>query len=77
MTTTANDDKRQRGMDLPPGKIAYNVDEAGSAIGLSRATVFDMIREGEVIAKKVRGRTVIPREELQRLIDEAPPARAA
>ena len=43
----------------------------------SRTTVFDMIRNGEVMAKKLRGRTIITRDELQRVIDEAPPARAA
>lgn len=65
-------------VDLPPGaKLAYTVDEAGPAIGVSRTTVFDMIRTGEVTAKKVRGRTIISREELQRIIDEAPSARAA
>lgn len=62
--------------ELPAGaKLAYTVDEAGLAIGVSRATVFDMIRIGEVVAKKVRGRTVITREELLRVLDEAPPAR--
>jgi excisionase family DNA binding protein len=61
----------------PDAKLAYTVDEAGPALGLGRTTVFDMIREGEITAKKVRGRTVIPREELQRILDEAPSARAA
>ncbi|WP_332657318.1 helix-turn-helix domain-containing protein [Brevundimonas sp.] len=65
-------------VDLPPGaKLAYTVDEAGPAIGVSRSTMFEMIRLGEVVAKKVRGRTVIPRDELQRILDEAPTARAA
>jgi excisionase family DNA binding protein len=70
-------DKRKP-VELPPGaKLAYTVDEAGPAIGVSRSTVFEMIRDGEVVAKKVRGRTIIPREELQRIIDEAPSSRAA
>lgn len=70
--------KKPKLIDLPPGaKLAYTVDEAGPAMGVSRTTVFDMIRNGEVIAKKLRGRTIITRDELQRVIDEAPPARAA
>ena len=70
--------KKPKGADLPPGaKLAYTVDEAGPAMGVSRTTVFDMIRNGEVMAKKLRGRTIITRDELQRVIDEAPPARAA
>ncbi len=69
---------KRKVIDLPPGaKLAYTVDEAGPAIGVSRTTVFEMIREGAVVAKKVRGRTVISREELQRVIDEAPSTRAA
>lgn len=77
--TAANGNaKKAKGTDLPPGaKLAYTVDEAGPAMGVSRTTVFDMIRNGEVIAKKLRGRTIITRDELQRVIDQAPPARAA
>lgn len=57
-------------------KLAYTVEEAGRAIGVSRSTVFDMIRMGELFAKKLRGRTVIVRTELQRVLTEAPDARA-
>lgn len=79
MTTVANSNEaKKKPVDLPPGaKLAYTVDEAGPAMGVSRTTVFDMIRNGEVMAKKLRGRTIITRDELQRVIDEAPPARAA
>lgn len=56
-------------------KLAYTVEEAGRAIGVSRSTVFDMIRMGELFAKKLRGRTVIIRTELQRVLTEAPDAR--
>lgn len=69
---------KRKVIDLPPGsKLAYTVDESAQAMGLSTTTVWTMIREGEVTAKRVRGRTVVPREELQRVIDEAPAARAA
>lgn len=79
MTAAANSNEtKKKPVDLPPGaKLAYTVDEAGPAMGVSRTTVFDMIRNGEVIAKKLRGRTIITRDELQRVIDQAPPARAA
>lgn len=80
MTDPANCNapRKRKEAVLPPGaKLAYTVDEAGPAMGVSRTTVFDMIRNGEVIAKKLRGRTIITRDELQRVIDEAPPARAA
>lgn len=58
-------------------KLAYTVEEAGRVIGVSRSTVFDMIRVGELLAKKLRGRTLITRTELQRVIAEAPDARAS
>lgn len=65
-------------VELPPGaKLAYTIAEAGPAIGVGRTTVFAMIRAGEVEAKLVRGRRVITRDELQRILDEAPSARAA
>lgn len=73
---TANDNKK--GIDLRPGsKLAYTVEEAGAALGLSRSTIFDMIRLGELSAKKLRGRTIVSRDELQRVLDGAPAARAA
>ena len=61
---------------LHSDKLAYTVEEAGRAIGVSRSTVFDMLRMGELLAKKLRGRTLIARTELQRVLTEAPDARA-
>jgi len=55
----------------------HRIASPAPASELSFVTVWTMVREGEVIAKKVRGRTVIAREELQRVLDEAPSARAA
>ncbi len=73
-----NGKKPRKVIDLPAGsKLAYTVDESAQALGVSVTTVWTMIREGDVVAKKVRGRTLIPREELQRVLDEAPGARAA
>ena len=78
MSGPANCNKPRKVIDLPPGsKLAYTVDEAAQAIGVSTTTVWTMIREGEVMAKKVRGRTLVPRDELQRVLDQAPEARAA
>lgn len=76
--TTETPKAPKKPVELPPGsKLAYTIDEAGPAIGVGRTTVFAMIREGEVEAKIVRGRRVITRDELQRILDEAPSARAA
>nr|WP_314431445.1 helix-turn-helix domain-containing protein [uncultured Brevundimonas sp.] len=80
MTSPANCNERKprKVIDLPPGsKLAYTVDEAAQALGVGVTTMWTMLREGEVVAKKVRGRTVVPRDELLRVIEEAPAARAA
>ncbi len=76
--TTAVVSTKRKVIELPPGsKLAYTVDEAAQALGVGATTMWKMIREGDVVAKKVRGRTVVPREDLQRVIDQAPAARAA
>ncbi|WP_167765258.1 MULTISPECIES: helix-turn-helix domain-containing protein [unclassified Brevundimonas] len=80
MTSAANcnDQKRRKAIDLPPGaKLAYTVDEAAQALGLSVATVWAMLKVGEITAKKLRGRTLVPRDELERVLGAAPSARAA
>lgn len=74
----SNDPKTKAAVGLPAGaKLSYTVDEAALALGLSRATVWDMLKVGELAAKRLRGRTLIAREELVRVLGEAPAARAA
>ncbi len=53
-------------------KLAYTVVEAASALGVGRSTLFDMIRTGELQARKLRGRTVVTRAELVRILSDAP-----
>lgn len=80
MTEAANcnEPRRKKVCDLPPGsKLAYTVDEAAQALGLSVATIWAMLKVGELEAKKLRGRTLVPREELERVLSHAPAARAA
>ncbi len=70
--------RHRKVIDLPPGaKLAYTADEAAIALGLSVATVWAMLKDGEIVARKLRGRTLVPREELERVLGSAPPARAA
>lgn len=80
MTDPANCNapRKRKEAILPPGaKLAYTVDEAAPALGLSVATVWAMLKDGELTAKKLRGRTLIPKGELERVLGAAPPARAA
>jgi excisionase family DNA binding protein len=70
--------KVKKSIILPPGaKLSYSVGESAEALGLSPATVWDMIRKGELEAKRLRGRTLLPLTELERVLAEAPGARAA
>ena len=78
LTAANGNAKKARGTDLPPGaKLAYTVDEAARALGLSVATIWAMLKAGEITAKKLRGRTLVPRDELERVLGAAPGARAA
>lgn len=68
----------KRTVDLPgEAKLAFTVAEAAKALGLSAATIWAMLKDGDLVARKLRGRTLIPRDELERVIGAAPPARAA
>jgi excisionase family DNA binding protein len=53
--------------DLKP-KLAYSIREACEATSLSRTTVYAHIASGRLRAVRVGGRTIIPAENLFRLI---------
>lgn len=46
-------------------KIAYRIDEAVSASGLGRTTIYDEIKNRRLRAIKVAGRRLILREDLE------------
>jgi excisionase family DNA binding protein len=58
-------------MNQSPLKLAYTVREACTATGLSRSTFYNLFRSGGLKKVRVRGRTLIPTAELQKLIDGA------
>lgn len=51
-----------------PNKLAYGISEAGEAIGKSRWTIHRLIRDGELTASIVRGRRVIMKEALIKML---------
>lgn len=55
--------------NLQGDRLAYGVPEAALAMSVSKATVWDWIRLGKVRSVKIGGRTLIPREELLRLLE--------
>ena len=53
-------------------RIALSPAEAAAAIGLGLLKLYELMRAGEINAKKSGGRTIIPVAELQRFIDALP-----
>ena len=56
----------------PDGYGALNADQAAAFLSVSRATLYRLVRAGEVPAKKLNGRTVFLREELSRFLRALP-----
>jgi excisionase family DNA binding protein len=64
----------------PAPKIArllYSPAETGSILGLSRASVYDLIRDGKLDARKVGSATRITAASIERLPAELPKSSAA
>lgn len=53
-------------------KLAYTIAEAVEATTLSRDTLYRRHREGVITMRKVVGRTIIPADDLKRLIEGSP-----
>jgi excisionase family DNA binding protein len=51
-----------------PPPLAYGIEDAVKASGLSRSTLYDLIGEGKLRSVKVAGRRLIPAEALRQLL---------
>jgi excisionase family DNA binding protein len=60
--------RQRRNRPPHPNALAYSVDEAAHVIGVSRRTLYELIAEGRLASTKIRGRRVIPRVGLERLL---------
>lgn len=49
-------------------KLAFTIPEACYAVGLGRTKLYELIRQGRVITRKIGKRTLIPAESLRALI---------
>ena len=70
--SAANDDEKPERKRRPRpivDPLAYGIEAAAEAMGVSRSTVFEWIRQGKVQSRKIGGRTLIPRSELLRLLE--------
>ena len=52
-------------------KLGFDVDEAAEIIGISRATLYRLMKNKEITPKKVGRRTLIPRAEIDRCLASA------
>jgi excisionase family DNA binding protein len=56
-------------MNTPgPHKLAYRIDEACRASGLSRSTLYKLLQSGELTSIKVAGRRLIRAQDLTALL---------
>lgn len=56
--------------DVPSVKLAYSIEEAGYLIGISRRTLYELIRTGEIGSIKIRNRRLIRHTDLVQYLDE-------
>ena len=53
-----------------PETLTYTVEQAALASGLSRTTIFALIKSGSLRSSKIGGRRLILKRELLRLIED-------
>jgi excisionase family DNA binding protein len=59
----------KQSLNIPTGnKITLRLDEAQAVSGLSRSTLYELIKSGRLRAVKVAGRRLIPRDALEALL---------
>ena len=51
-------------------RLAYSVEEAAAIIGISRRTVYELLRTGQLRSVKIGSRRLIRHTDLERFIDE-------
>ena len=62
------------GMEHSMTTITHTIDGATQVTGLPRTTIYALLGEGKLLAKKVGRRTLITHESIQAYLDSLPPA---
>lgn len=57
---------------MNPDVIAYSPNTAAAATGTNRSRIFDALRTGELKARRLGRRVVIPADELKAWVDSFP-----
>jgi hypothetical protein len=74
--TSSEGEMLMSGNEVAPPPLAYpSVGAAAAAIGISRAGLYQAIRRGELVAKKIGVRTVVEHAELRRFLASRPAAK--
>jgi excisionase family DNA binding protein len=61
-------EQRRRQTLSVPDRAAWSINDGARRIGVGRTTIYKLAAEGKIRLVKVAGRTLIPDEELVRLI---------
>lgn len=59
---------------LPSGPLAYRVTDAARALGIGKTSLYALFNSGALTPIRIGGRTLVPADQLQRLVSEAQPA---
>jgi excisionase family DNA binding protein len=51
-----------------PAPRAYRINDAAVMLSLSRSSIYELLKTGQLRAIKLAGRTLIPASEIQRLV---------
>ena len=58
-----------RASAVPVSPLAYGIEDAANALGLSRSRIYELIAAGDITACKVGKRTIIPTTELTAFLE--------
>lgn len=62
----------KRDAEIAKEPIAYAIEDAPAAVGVSRTRIFDAVRDGEMTARKAGKATIIENNELKRWVKSLP-----
>lgn len=65
--------QQARTPDIAP--LAYTVLDATKALRVGKTSIYELFKSGALLPVRIGGRTLIPAEQIHRLIAEAPLAR--
>lgn len=57
---------------LPNAKRGLTISEAATYVGIHRTTLYRLARDGKLQIRKIGGRSILLKEDLDRLLESAP-----